>query len=61
MGEVETLLLAKFKCPPDVRISNIIREVKPAQKCRGKSGREFYNCLSHILEEELIKRGCVRR
>lgn len=56
----ETLLLAKFKCPPNVRVSDIIREVKPATKCKGKTGREFYNCLSHILEQELIKRGCVR-
>ena len=65
MGEAgnlidEAMLLAKFKCPAGVSVTQIIREVKPAQKCKGKKGREFYECLSHVIEQELMKRGCKR-
>jgi hypothetical protein len=62
MGEAidEVMLLAKFKCPAGVSVAQIVREVKPAQRCKGLSGRAFYNCLSRVMEEELTKRGCKR-
>jgi len=64
MGEAglidEAMLLAKWKCPTGVSVTQIIREIKPAKLCKGKKGREFYDCLSHVIEQELMKRGCVR-
>ena len=56
----EVMLLAKFKCPSGVSVAQIVREVKPAQRCRGLSGRAFYDCLSRVISEELTRRGCKR-
>jgi len=58
MGVSIEELMARFKCPPGVRPSDIIRTLKPARLCKGKKGKEFYACLSRVIQDALIKAGC---